>query len=123
VLLSQCGPADYAGASWPLRAGPPVDQCVKLLSYLHVQFHDTLVGLPLAAFLGSHREATVFLCIVENHQQLGFGTVIMAMLPVLSVRTTEPNDCSTFLQSLECVDGGHATGYQLAISRARATNV
>jgi hypothetical protein len=82
-----------------------------------------LVGLPLAAFLGSHREATVFLCIVENHQQLGFGTVIMAMLPVLSVRTTEPNDCSTFLQSLECVDGGHATGYQLAISRARATNV
>src|SRR5712664_886507 len=73
VLLSQCGPADHAGASWPLRAGPPVDQCVKLLSYLHVQLHDTLVGLPLAAFLGSHREATVFLCIVENHEQLGFG--------------------------------------------------
>jgi hypothetical protein len=47
----------------------------------------------------------------------------MAMLSVLSIRTTEPHDCSTVLQSLEYVDGGHATGYQLAISRARATNV
>jgi hypothetical protein len=40
----------------------------------------------------------------------------MAMLSVLSVRTTEPHDRSTFLQSLEYVDDGHATGYQLTIS-------
>jgi hypothetical protein len=57
----------------PLRAGPPVDQRFKLLSYLHVQLHDTHVALTLAAILGSDREATVFLRVVENREQLGSG--------------------------------------------------
>src|SRR3984893_11817846 len=57
----------------PLRAGPPIDQRLKLLSYLHVQLHDTHVGLTLAAVLGSDREAPVFLRLVENRKQLGSG--------------------------------------------------
>src|SRR5450755_1158077 len=56
------------GTSWPLRAGPPIDQRLKLLSYLYVQLHDTLVGLTLVAILGSDREATVFLRAVENRK-------------------------------------------------------
>src|SRR5450631_3947849 len=97
----------------PLRAGPPVDQRLKLLSYLHVQLHDTHVALTLAAILGSHREATVFLRLVENGKQLGFGIDHHGdALRALMSETTEPHDCSTFLQSLEYVDDGHATGYQ-----------
>src|SRR6266478_3601888 len=38
-------PQRSCGTSWPLRAGPPVDQRLKLLSYLHVQLHDTHVAL------------------------------------------------------------------------------
>jgi hypothetical protein len=55
----------------PLRQ--TVDQRLKLLSYLHVQLHYTLIGLTLAAILGSDREATIFLCVVENREQLGAG--------------------------------------------------
>src|SRR5450631_604522 len=89
----------------PLRAGPPVDQRLKLLSYLHVQLHDTHVALTLAAILGSHREATVFLRLVEYGKQLGFridhhGDALHALMS----ETTEPHDCSTVIQSLEYVD-------------------
>ena len=40
------------------KKGLPVDQPFKLLSDLHIQLDDTLIGLALAAILGSHREAT-----------------------------------------------------------------
>src|SRR3984893_1886057 len=107
----------------PLRAGPPIDQRLKLLSYLHVQLHDTNVGLTLAAVLGSDREAPVFLRLVENGKQLGFGIdhhgdALRALMP----ETTEPHDCSTFLQSLEYVDDGHAPGYQPHYLKGRAAN-
>ena len=37
------------------------------------------------------------------------------MLSVISLlKTTEPRDCSTFLQNLEYVDAGRATGYHHA---------
>jgi hypothetical protein len=63
-------------------AGPlglPVDQRLKLLSYLHIQLHDTLVGLALAAILGSDREATAS-ALSRTASSLALGSIIMAML-------------------------------------------
>jgi hypothetical protein len=45
------------------QSRPTVNQHLKLLSYRHVQLHYTLIGLTLAAILGSDREATIFLCV------------------------------------------------------------
>ena len=39
------------------RYALPVDQRLKLLGDIHVQLHDALVALSLAAILGAHREA------------------------------------------------------------------
>jgi hypothetical protein len=53
--------------------GLPVDQSLKLLGDLDVQLDDTLVCLALATILGSDREGTVTLGVVENREQLGAG--------------------------------------------------
>src|SRR5450755_3994414 len=67
--------------SIPARAATyPVDQHLKLLSYLHVQLYDTLVGLTLAAILGSHREGTVFLRVVENRLKANGVPLIASIL-------------------------------------------
>jgi hypothetical protein len=64
---------------------PTVDQRLKLLSYLHVQLHYTLIDLTLAAILGAEREASISLRMVENREQLGAGIDHHGGASVLSV--------------------------------------
>jgi hypothetical protein len=86
----------------PLR--PTVDQRHKLLSYLHVQLHDTLIDLKLAAILGSDREATIFLRVVENREQFGAGIDHHGDASVLSV--TNGGTASSLQRHADAGGGG-----------------
>jgi hypothetical protein len=55
------------------KSGTAPHQRLKLLGDLHVQLDNTFIGLALAAILGSDREPTEILGVVENREQLCSG--------------------------------------------------